>query len=106
MIFFFVMIRPPPRSTLFPYTTLFRSPQRAVVRAAFRQLAPTHRSADDWHGISQSGLGAPVHQLDLRLADPARARPAVRWTGLPARHARRPRPGRSARRSDPVSRLV
>src|SRR5947199_4194841 len=25
MFFFFVMIRPPPRSTLFPYTTLFRS---------------------------------------------------------------------------------
>src|SRR5579859_3311123 len=24
--FFFLMIRPPPRSTLFPYTTLFRSP--------------------------------------------------------------------------------
>src|SRR5437588_8655256 len=24
-MFFFVMIRPPPRSTLFPYTTLFRS---------------------------------------------------------------------------------
>src|SRR5437773_12326101 len=23
--FFFLMIRPPPRSTLFPYTTLFRS---------------------------------------------------------------------------------
>src|SRR3712207_7512757 len=28
-IFFFLMIRRPPRSTLFPYTTLFRS-QRAV----------------------------------------------------------------------------
>src|SRR3712207_5097466 len=26
MIFFFLMIRRPPRSTLFPYTTLFRSP--------------------------------------------------------------------------------
>src|SRR5256885_11943145 len=26
--FFFLMIRRPPRSTLFPYTTLFRSPQR------------------------------------------------------------------------------
>src|SRR5258707_5977019 len=26
-IFFFLMIRRPPRSTLFPYTTLFRSPQ-------------------------------------------------------------------------------
>src|SRR5436305_11423999 len=24
--FFFLMLRPPPRSTLFPYTTLFRSP--------------------------------------------------------------------------------
>src|SRR5258708_17452433 len=27
VIFFFLMIRRPPRSTLFPYTTLFRSPQ-------------------------------------------------------------------------------
>src|SRR5216684_7745456 len=40
--FFFLMIRRPPRSTLFPYTTLFRSPvactyctelQRAAIRA-------------------------------------------------------------------------
>src|SRR2546430_8408338 len=28
------MIRPPPRSTLFPYTTLFRSRQRCVSRRA------------------------------------------------------------------------
>src|SRR5687768_18075471 len=28
-IFFFLMIRRPPRSTLFPYTTLFRSPESA-----------------------------------------------------------------------------
>src|SRR5207253_9206777 len=28
------MIRPPPRSTLFPYTTLFRSQWRSVVKAA------------------------------------------------------------------------
>src|SRR3712207_8831011 len=28
MIFFFLMIRRPPRSTLFPYTTLFRSARR------------------------------------------------------------------------------
>src|SRR3712207_7877699 len=27
--FFFLMIRRPPRSTLFPYTTLFRSPPRS-----------------------------------------------------------------------------
>src|SRR5438034_5280653 len=25
--FFFLLLRPPPRSTLFPYTTLFRSPR-------------------------------------------------------------------------------
>src|SRR2546422_8605380 len=39
MSFFFLMIRRPPRSTLFPYTTLFRSaavndPPDAVVTAA------------------------------------------------------------------------
>src|SRR6266542_5869724 len=28
VFFFFLMIRRPPRSTLFPYTTLFRSPGR------------------------------------------------------------------------------
>src|SRR5256885_4751634 len=30
MLFFFLMIRRPPRSTLFPYTTLFRSRARAL----------------------------------------------------------------------------
>src|SRR5256884_6667866 len=30
--FFFLMIRRPPRSTLFPYTTLFRSSQRESVK--------------------------------------------------------------------------
>src|SRR3712207_7474885 len=39
LFFFFLMIRRPPRSTLFPYTTLFRSRQlahrcRRVVRSA------------------------------------------------------------------------
>src|SRR5574340_1649813 len=42
LFFFFLMIRRPPRSTLFPYTTLFRSPKkmttcrRATPRGAFR----------------------------------------------------------------------
>ena len=38
-IFFFLMIRRPPRSTLFPYTTLFRSERirvRVLVRIRFR----------------------------------------------------------------------
>src|SRR3712207_9253417 len=30
--FFFLMIRRPPRSTLFPYTTLFRSPGTSTTR--------------------------------------------------------------------------
>src|SRR2546430_9178941 len=33
-VFFFLMIRRPPRSTLFPYTTLFRSAPRAPARRA------------------------------------------------------------------------
>src|SRR3712207_7289246 len=37
--FFFLMIRRPPRSTLFPYTTLFRSD---VARAAARRLREVH----------------------------------------------------------------
>src|SRR3712207_7817039 len=33
-VFFFLMIRRPPRSTLFPYTTLFRSADADVARLA------------------------------------------------------------------------
>src|SRR3712207_3893201 len=33
-MFFFLMIRRPPRSTLFPYTTLFRSPECAAAVGA------------------------------------------------------------------------
>src|SRR5256885_12005955 len=36
VFFFFLMIRRPPRSTLFPYTTLFRSP-RHLLRIRRRQ---------------------------------------------------------------------
>src|SRR5688572_3966980 len=36
---FFLMIRRPPRSTLFPYTTLFRSTSKALVLAPTRELA-------------------------------------------------------------------
>src|SRR5256885_12698272 len=39
ILFFFLMIRPPPRSTLFPYTTLFRSPlHHPLVAAVDRHL--------------------------------------------------------------------
>src|SRR3989454_6383176 len=41
--FFFLMIRRPPRSTLFPYTTLFRS-CRAVPARRRRRTTPPDRS--------------------------------------------------------------
>src|SRR6266480_7935108 len=40
LIFFFLMIRRPPRSTLFPYTTLFRS--RPAGRPASRPARSRH----------------------------------------------------------------
>src|SRR5690606_41790715 len=36
--FFLLMLRRPPRSTLFPYTTLFRSYERASWGAYYREL--------------------------------------------------------------------
>src|SRR2546427_11676513 len=39
MLFFFLMIRRPPRSTLFPYTTLFRSPSSARAYEVLRTRA-------------------------------------------------------------------
>src|SRR3989449_11202598 len=46
LIFFFLMIRRPPRSTLFPYTTLFRSAQGRAVHAP-RAAAPGEVPARD-----------------------------------------------------------
>src|ERR1039458_1762953 len=42
VLFFFLMIRRPPRSTLFPYTTLFRSPSSGA--RAFRWPSPPSRA--------------------------------------------------------------
>src|SRR2546430_9992237 len=46
MAFFFLMIRRPPRSTLFPYTTLFRSCEAQTDNFAielFRRFRVSHR---------------------------------------------------------------
>src|SRR2546427_9474225 len=43
-LFFFLMIRRPPRSTLFPYTTLFRSCR--LRRWRFRSPWPRHRHGE------------------------------------------------------------
>src|SRR3712207_8181699 len=43
------MIRRPPRSTLFPYTTLFRSRHSARVRGRVRPAVPGRRGPADPH---------------------------------------------------------
>src|SRR2546422_10827312 len=48
-VFFFLMIRRPPRSTLFPYTTLFRS-----------------RDRDGRHADSGAGRGLGIRRLERR----------------------------------------
>src|SRR5256885_9165069 len=50
-LFFFLMIRRPPRSTLFPYTTLFRSARRARSPATRGPGAATSRS---WAACARS----------------------------------------------------
>src|SRR2546428_2068014 len=62
-LFFFLMIRRPPRSTLFPYTTLFRSHAVAPSRqhhahppagAARRVVVERHRARRDLAGALRS----------------------------------------------------
>src|SRR2546421_8185874 len=55
MFFFFLMIRRPPRSTLFPYTTLFRSVARSRLR---RQAAGALQQVA--HGDGATGILAPL----------------------------------------------
>src|SRR5260370_42666628 len=69
LCFFFLMIRRPPRSTLFPYTTLFRSPQSNGdafdrLRQAVTDLPEGHAAAP-WK-TAQSGL-TPFRHL-VRIA--------------------------------------
>src|SRR3712207_8107088 len=68
LVFFFVMIRRPPRSTLFPYPTLFRSPRRgrgeaARARADAQQVARGLRDAELLPRL-------PAHAIGRRRAGP------------------------------------
>src|SRR2546430_5338714 len=57
------MIRRPPRSTLFPYTTLFRSDQLFVLRRQPRQLLGEHRDALLPRARHPRDVGPPEHSL-------------------------------------------
>src|SRR2546422_2070936 len=62
--FFFLMIRRPPRSTLFPYTTLFRS--QGVGQAGRAALAAGRlRDRDDHHERSEEHTSELQSRLHL-----------------------------------------
>src|SRR3712207_8422982 len=57
MLFFFLMIRRPPRSTLFPYTTLFRSDLLRGRARPDQNSAHSRRVTASWEqGQRQGGL--------------------------------------------------
>src|SRR5438552_19105023 len=58
--FFFLMIRRPPRSTLFPYTTLFRSSRRNTTPRS----GPPARSPH-----SRTGVRSEEHTSELQSPD-------------------------------------
>src|SRR2546430_15786043 len=71
LLFFFLMIRRPPRSTLFPYTTLFRSGQEPHL-GDHEQRGVELGLAIDLHERLADGIPAAlqhlgVHQLGLAL---------------------------------------
>src|SRR3712207_8555553 len=73
LFFFFLMIRRPPRSTLFPYTTLFRSDLLGEVDVVLRHLRDVHQALDALAHLHERAerheLGDPA--VD-ELADPDR----------------------------------
>src|SRR3712207_8057537 len=76
--FFFLMIRRPPRSTLFPYTTLFRS------------HGPGREPFSGQIFLAFAGPGGVVFRYVAgmdRIADPAAWRPDRKSTRLNSSHA-------------------
>src|SRR3712207_8600143 len=59
------MIRRPPRSTLFPYTTLFRS--TAVVRVLFSWQVPATVDAEENRMVAEVAAGARIPPYDKML---------------------------------------
>src|SRR5258708_11544850 len=73
--FFFLMIRRPPRSTLFPYTTLFRSPgdipcsisMPPLCRLFFRTLP--QEAAAAWRNSAAAQSRSEEHTSELQSPD-------------------------------------
>src|SRR2546422_11709985 len=65
-LFFFLMIRRPPRSTLFPYTTLFRSQDRAagigLLSCLYPQVARGRHERGDHCHVGRGRDARPEHR--------------------------------------------
>src|SRR2546429_9288351 len=71
--FFFLMIRRPPRSTLFPYTTLFRS-RRLCRKGVCRSVSPRC----GWHGVGGFDSPCRMGESDRRATEGNPRRHAIR----------------------------
>src|SRR5688572_33337100 len=72
LLFFFLLIRRPPRSTLFPYTTLFRSPEHDRC-GRFRR--PPRRCSAYRAAYSPKGISEPSRMNSLKHSVPGGALP-------------------------------
>src|SRR3989441_2477537 len=116
VLFFFLMIRRPPRSTLFPYTTLFRSLERhlpialdaeklhnAEFMTCSRGAVPAHprRARPDGTGDGRAG-GCRIRVPGCRPRRPQTVRPSCsRLRRGRARRARGPPRARTPRAPPP-----
>src|SRR5262249_60538454 len=100
------MTRPPPRSTLFPYTTLFRSSERQVALALparcerVRGRAADRRRSEAREGAGSRALGERPPPLAVAERRPvARADRRRQALGTGARHRGRRPQNRGHRRA-------
>src|SRR5690242_11090277 len=62
------MVRPPPRSTLFPYTTLFRSLMKVADKnAIFLHCLPAHRGEEVTNDVIEGPQSRVWDQAENRL---------------------------------------
>src|SRR6266702_8124347 len=99
-LFFFLMIRRPPRSTLFPYTTLFRSRRRALLPAGLPGRARVPERSGGYASLRPPLGGA--ERGPRRAAGLRRRRPAPGAVHRRQRPLRQPLPPAPAQRRAPA----
>src|SRR5437773_11911157 len=68
-VFFFLMLRRPPSSTLFPYTTLFRSPGRdAAIKDRFRESVMTSFRSRRWKRVIQDRKSTRLNSSHITIS--------------------------------------